>query len=180
MMNPEILRYARVPPELPSPWRATPVFHVGGLMHVGFAPGRDLLLVVGMNGSGLFDTANGKRIARDDGLSVTPEQAQSLTAPGFDILEGELIAMAGIWGGGLKRNTPDGCYLSRQAPNWPAERVILETPDGSRSGLGCSRTLAADDLICELQAYGFSDTGRSFVIATSCDLRIFMRDASEA
>ena len=177
MINPEILEYARIPPELPPPWRAAPVFNVGGLAHVGFAPGRDLLPVAGTGGSGLFDTVNAKPIARDDGLSSTADQARCLTSPGFDILEGELIAMAGIWGGGLKRQTADGCYLSRQAPNWPDERVVLETPDGSRSGRGHSRTLVADDLVCELQAYGFSDTGLSFVIATSCDLRIFMRNA---
>ena len=175
MVNPEILEYARSPPELPPPWKSAPIFNVGGLAHVGFAPGRDLLLVVGTRGSGLFDTVNAKRIARHDGLSSTGDQARCLTSPGFDILEGELITMAGIWGGGLRRQTADGCYLSSQAPNWPHERVILETPDGSRNGHGSSRTLVANDLISELQAYGFSDTGLSFVIATSCDLRIFMR-----
>ena len=117
MVNLEVLEYARIPPELPPPWKAAPIFNVGGLAHVGFAPGRDLLLVMGTGGSGLFDTVNAKRIARNDGLCSTGDQARSLISPGFDILEGELIIMAGIWGGGLKRQTADGCSLSHQAPN---------------------------------------------------------------
>lgn len=177
-MNPEILNYALRPPHLPKPWKTGSTFAVGGLQQVGFAPGRDLLLVGSMDGFGLFDTVAGRRIARDGGLMSTAEEDRSLVARGFDVLEGETIPMAGLWGGGLRRQTADWFYLSAQAPHWPDERVVMDYPDGSREGRGRSRALVVGDLVTELRAYGFSDTGRSFVVACASDLFVFVRDES--
>ena len=168
------LRYDVVPPELPSPWALKKVFGVGGLSRVGFAASRDLLLVESSSGLGLYDTVVGIKIARNYDLKHTFEQQISLTASGFDLLDGELIAMAGIWGGALRRMTRDGFYLSAQAPNWPDERIILDSPSVPKQE-GRVRTLVVQDQVTELRAYGFSETGNSFIVATSSELWIFSR-----
>ena len=170
------LRYDIVPPELPPPWILRNVFGVGGLSRVGFAKSRDLLLVESPNGLAVYDTVIGIRIARAHDLKHTFEQHRSLIAVGFDLLDGEPIGMAGIWGGALRRMTEDGFYLSAQAPNWPDERVILDAPFISDQGKRC-RALVVQDQASELRAYGFSETGNSFVVATSSDLWVFSRPA---
>ena len=173
-MNPDILRYDLKPPYLFPEWRRGPLFFVGGCCCVGFVPGEDMLLAESSSGMGLFNLIAGRRIARNSGHQSSPEQSRALVAPGFDILEGRLIPMAGIWGGGLRTTTADGFTLLSQAPNWPYERVVMERfhigPNGPRS-------LVEQDLVTTLIAYGFSDTGNTFVVATSSDLSTFARVA---
>ena len=171
-MNPDILRYDLKPPHLFPEWKRGPVFFVGGCCCIGFVPGEDVLLAESSNGMGLFDLIAGKRIARDDGSQSSPEQFRALVAPGFDVLEGRMIPMAGIWGGGLRKTTSDGFSLDVQAPNWPYERIVMEQ---SHRGPKPPRVLVEDDLVTTLVAYGFSDTGNSFVVATSADIRTFVR-----
>ncbi len=175
-MNPDILRYDLKPPHLFPEWERRSLFFVGGCCCVGFVPGQDLLLAESANGMGLIDLIAGKWIARDADFHSSPEQARSLVAPGFDILEGQLILMAGIWGGGLRKTTADGFMLDAQAPNWPYERIVM-----TRRWVGPKppRVLVADDLVTTLVAYGFSDTGQSFIIATSSDLTTFVRAVIE-
>ena len=153
---------------IPAPWVRGPVFAVGGLFQVGFASSQDLLLVHSSQGRGLFDAVSGIRLARDYVEPMDTFDRKQLTAAGFDVLEGQSVRMAGLFGGCLVQTTVDKFWLEENSPEWPARRVIMTTPDRSRAVVG-------EDGPCELRAFGFSDTGRSFVIATSCELMLFKR-----
>lgn len=154
----------------PTPWARLRAYAVGGLFQVGYAVGGDLLLVHSAQGRGLFDAAAGLRLARDDEEPMDRFDRVRLTAPGFDAIEGEDVRMAGLFGGGLAWTTLDGHRLEEHSPAWPRRGVVLVTPDRVR-------TLIAEDGTCELRAFGFSQTGRSFVVATSCELMLFARSA---
>ena len=174
-MNPDLLRYDFLPPDLPEPWARTGWFQVGGLLHVGFGPEQDLLLVESPNGSSIIDVMRGKKIARDESFVSTQEQARSLLMPGFDVLAGQMISMAGIWGGGLRRTTGDRFKLSRQAPYWPDERIVLHLPDKRGNPPRYFQALVLAEPASTIHAYGFSDTGHSFAVATASEVFLFAR-----
>lgn len=155
--------------EPPPPWRLLPVFAVGGLFQVGYAEDSDLLLVLSSQGRGVFDCATGEKLARDSADSHDFFDPVRLTADGFGPLAGQRIRTGGLLGGGLPLTTSDGWCLDVQARMWPMHSVFL-TPPGSREPV-----CVGEDGACELRACGFSQTGHSFVIATSCDLTMFTR-----
>ena len=157
--------------EAPSPWQRLPVYAVGGLFQVGYAAGSDLLLVLSLQGRGVFDCLTGSRLARDHVKAHEFFDQIRLTASGIGPLEGQTVRVAGVYGGGLPLTTSDGWRLETGAPAWPAHSVFLSAP-GSHEPI-----FIGDDGPCELRACGFSETGRSFVIATSCDLAMFTRTA---
>jgi hypothetical protein len=159
------------------PWRRLGAIAVGGLQHVGFASGRDLLLVLSSSGRGVIDCATGQRLARDDG-EYYPDIG-SLEAEGIGPLAGETVHVTGIDGGGLTRGTKDGWGIELHPLSWPEEELflcppgqtMLWQPAGDQPGL-----LKLQPFPTTLVAYGFSPTGRSLVIATSSDVEIFHRD----
>lgn len=157
--------------ELPSPWRCLQVCGVGGLFQVGYAAGSDLLLVLSSQGRGVFDCLAGEKLARDYNEAHDFFDPIRLTATGIGPLEGQVIRMAGLFGGGLPLTTLDGWLLEAQARAWPTHSVFLTAPDSREP------VCIGDDGACELRACGFSETGRSFIIATSCELAMFTRQA---
>ncbi|MGH3761715.1 hypothetical protein [Actinophytocola sp.] len=177
-------RHAPVGPPQP-PWRplvaAPTAVAVGGLLGVGFAThpgdGVDLLLVASSQGRGLFDGATGERVARDPDPDFDYPDGQDLCCTGIGILAGVRVPLAGLFGGGLHRVTPDGWMLDIVTPDWPAERVVLSAPsqdpfgEPDRGGW----QVIHDETVCELRAVGFSPTGTTLVIASSCDFIMFTR-----
>ena len=155
-------------PSLPAAWQKRAVVALGGLFQVGFADGQDLLLVHAAQERRIYDTVWAERLAFDDKEPMDTFDTVRLVADGFALLSEQTVRMAGLFGGGLLRVTQDGFSLEEEAPDWPTRRVVLTSPDRSR-------TLVADDGACELRAFGFSQTGLSFVIATSCELLMFGR-----
>jgi hypothetical protein len=172
----ERLRHIEVEPAR-SPWRRASDHAVGGLTEVGYVPGSNLLLVVSSAGRGLFDCTSGERVARD---RTPPEEGgwydeAGLLALGIGPTEEQFIRLAGLHGGGLRRVASDGWSLAMVAPDWPRQSIIIQPPGRSvlieRFADGCAKI--EDDY--ELRAFGFSDTGRSFVIALSHSLMIYSR-----
>jgi hypothetical protein len=155
--------------EVPSPWRCHPVYAVGGLFQAGYAAGADLVLVLSSQGRGVFDCLTGEKLARDYADVYESFDPIRLTAGGIGPLEGQAVRVAGLYGGGLPLTTSDGWLLEVQARSWPTHSVFLSSP-GSREPV-----CIGDDGACELRACGFSETGRSFFIATSCELVMFVR-----
>lgn len=167
------------------PWRrpaAVPGgMSVGGLLGVGFAThpdsGGDLLLVASHQGRGLLDAATGERLARDRDPRYDDLAGHDLSCPGIGALTGARIRLAGLFGGGLHQVTTDGWTLHVVTPDWPAERVVLAQPghdpyrQPDRGGWQVIHTETA----CELRAVGFSPTGTTIVIASSCDITMFTR-----
>ncbi|MFC0540336.1 hypothetical protein [Kutzneria chonburiensis] len=163
----------------PPPWQPLASHPVGGLLGIGFAvhpdDGRDLVMVVSSAGHGLFDAVTGEKIARD--RDPDPETETDLT--GLGPLAGTLVSIAGLFGGGLHRTTPDGWCLDVVAPEWPHERVLLSADGGHCAGPPGQtwwHIFHADH--SELRAAGFSPSGRTLAVATSSDLTLWCQPAA--
>jgi hypothetical protein len=161
----------------PEPWRAASVISVGGLTEVGFVPDSDILLVVSSRGRGMFDCISGERVARDRDENWGSTNETDLTAPGIGPFASTLIRLAGLHGGGLRRTTNDGWAVFCLQLPWPTHYVFLSPP--WKFDYFEHWTKIATDEPCEFRACGFSDTGRSLVLATSCALSIFCRMNSQ-
>jgi len=155
----------------PLPWELLANYTVGGLFQVGYAAGSDLLLVLSSQGRGIFDCVTGKKLARDYDEAHDFFDRIHLTAAGFGPLQGATVRMAGLMGGGLPLSTHDGWGLVVEARAWPTYTFFLTAP-GSRDPI-----CLGDDGTCEFRACGFSETGQSFIFATSCELLVFARAA---
>jgi hypothetical protein len=155
-------------------WEFVQTFAVGGLENVGFVPETDLLLVVSAHGRGLFDCWKGEKLARDPDSSLAVFNDESGEVEGFASLAGRKIKTHGLFGGDrLPKTTRDGWLLSHENES-PFEDgeinvVTLYSPDKTTG------TFVGNDGVCELRAYGFSPTARTFVFAISCDLTIYRR-----
>lgn len=184
--NDEVFRRLDNLPEVdpPPPWTWIEVAHVGGVFAAGFVPATDDLLVVSHNGRGLFDCRTGEKIARErsneyDGL----DDSQS-TALGIGRDADVVVPIAGLYGGELIQSTSDGWsievvrYLSRN--HYGYEHAVFLASNG-RSVFDenvLPWKLWSDD-VCEFWAAGFSPTGRSLVVVTSCELVISGRRGAE-
>lgn len=163
----------------PAPWHIVGGSSIGGLTAVGFADNSDDLLVVSHQGRGLFDCLTGERLARD--LEVFFENADDskLTAPGIGRQENTIFRMAGLHGSGLMTSTRDGWGIHVVHLPWPTHVFFLTSNyKGLHDDIGHITKLCNDEP-CTYRAAGFSPTGRSLVIATSCDLIIFGREMAQ-
>ena len=164
-----------------APWKRVAAHAVGGLTEIGYAEDSDWLLVVSSQGRGLFDCLSGERTARDyaePAGDIDWYDEISLVARGIGVIESQLVHLAGLHGGGLPRFTRYGWGLELVAPDWPLTSVILSPPHQTvlieSHSEGCVKV--AED--SELRACGFSDTGRSFVVAISHTVEIYTRPAA--
>ncbi len=163
----------------PEPWRETWFGAVGGLTEVGFLRGSDLLLVVSSQGRAVFDCDAGDRVARDrEEPAEHWYQPQSLLAHGIGPLAGKSIALSGLHGGGLSSCTADGWWSKSITLRWPKEELLLGEPFGSLFEPTTQFWKLGTEL--EVRAFGFSPTGRSLLVATSSDLRIWSRAPDRA
>ncbi|MCE3552394.1 hypothetical protein LWC33_13095 [Pseudonocardia sp. RS11V-5] len=106
-------------------------------------------------------------VARSDDTDFE-DDPYPVSAPGIGPLEGQRIAVAGLWGGGLRAFTPDGWWVTVIAPDWPEEGVVLVPPDAPDP----LEDPTASQLVVAggygpVRAAGFSDTGRTLVVATT-------------
>jgi hypothetical protein len=162
--------------KLPKPWLRKHVAKVGGLFAVGYAPGSDVVLVVSHDGRGVFNALSGERLARESGqphsswFSEIPYRAR-----GIGPLSDRSLQLSGLHGGGLPTVTGDGWSVEVVPVDWPDHIVFLQPPNRcvlveDRSA-GCTRI----DVTEQLRAVGFSETGRSLVVATSSDITFYVR-----
>ena len=170
-------RYAMHEP--PAPWRLCTTWADGGLFQIGYAEDSDLLIALSSpQGRFLFNCLTGEIVASDYEEVQFFFDRLRLLAKGFGPLEGKNIRMAGRFGGGLPLTTEDGWELHEEAPEWPTHNILLTSPTVERED---DRLIRGETIVIGnngdsvLRAYGFSETGHSFVIATSCDLTIFVR-----
>jgi hypothetical protein len=168
---------------LPAPWRRVTTYAVGGLEYVGYAEDLDLLLVLSSEGRSLYDCRDGTLLARDRAEHAV--NTVKLTARAIGPLHNEPVRVAGLYGGGLPLTARDGWMLQvdhdyhRPEPNgraYPNVSVYITDARSWKAGTYAVKALAARTFPCELRACGFSETGKSFVVATSCELTIFARD----
>lgn len=160
----------------PPPWQLVCEASVGGLRSIGFARNTELLLVTSSQGRGVFDATTGQRVARDSDEDFH-EDPFNLEAAGIGPLDGQMIRMTGIHGGGLPASTPDGWRVERLAILWPDESALLITPGSWVFGVsfGKKADLTKVMVDSEIRAWGFSASGQSLVLAESSGLRIYTR-----
>ena len=156
----------------PEPWLHLTTLHAGSVHAVGFTESEEYLLVISVSGRGLFELPSGARVARDydedgDWWDVSHLRAKAL-APVAD----EWVRVAGIHGGGLLYVTDDGWSLELVAPDWPSSVVFLYPPQVGVSRTGFNLGPDRDESI---RVYGFSASGRYFVIATGSEVLLFGR-----
>ena len=153
-------------------------FAVGGLENVGFAEQSDKLIVLSSQGRGIFDCLTGQKIFRDDNEWWPTFEENRQTVIGFGELNNLPIKTCGLYGGDIfPKKTHDGWMLkSEKTPEDPpfekylVNRIYLIDPNSKKY------ILVGKDGACELRAWGFSDTGKSFIIALSCELIIWSRE----
>ncbi|WP_407289007.1 hypothetical protein [Streptomyces sp. BP-8] len=180
-------------PEIPPPAPWSPVLSqrnpIGGLLGIGFAvapdTGHDLVMVVSVDGHGLFDTLTGEKIARDrdpDLDDCTPDAVPDLSCPGLGPIAGTRVRIAGLFGGGLHTTTSDGWSLEVVSPEWPHHRVLLSADGGMphRGPHGERWWHIFDSNYSELRTAGFSPSGLTLAVATSSDLTLWTRRSAEA
>ena len=154
-------------------------FAIGGLQNIGYVPGEDLLVVLSAQGQGIFDCLTGQRIARSNEEWYPKFNDKTFSVDGFDILSNTSIPTSGIYGGDrLIKSTMDNWKVTAKTKTqWKGLRatkrtkIYLYSPNNTAIQVG-------EDGPCELRAFGFSDTGKSFVIALSCELKIFSRESA--
>lgn len=162
--------------EVPDPWKLVTIFTVGGLRSVGFDRESENLLVVSLQGRGVIDCLTGEKVARD--YEEYYENETRLEAQGIGILSDRTIRMSGLFGGGLPNITEDDWKLECVTFKWPEQMLILLPPSsdlyGSVHGHPDTMTKIFED--SRIRAYGFSYTGRSFVIATTSYATVYGRE----
>ena len=90
-------------------------------------------------------------------------------------IEDELIRVAGIFGGGLPLTTHDGWNIETITSPWTQTNIFLCKPYASLfQSIENGFKVAVND-VCEFRVVGFSETGNSFAVATSCSLKLFSR-----
>ena len=149
-------------------WRSVLFAAVGGLTEIGFSGAETTLLVVSHDGRGLFDLATGRRIARDDAqpaLGSPWMDRETRRVQGIGPSRDEWFAMAGLWGGALQARSPTGWTVGVTGRG-RNERAYV-TAHGDRTKWLVGRPVG------EIRAFGFSDSGRHLVLATSSDVSVF-------
>lgn len=153
-----------------SSWPARHIVMAGGLFGVGFAADSDLLLVATHSGRGVIDCVSGELVARDRDPSF-PFDEHSRRAEGIGPIAGQEILIAGeIFGGALSQVTDDGWRLVGQLSNNSDDVIQLIAPIETSSEVG-----TFTGFVPEVRVFGFSPTGRSFVIATGAEVFTFAR-----
>jgi hypothetical protein len=162
---------------LPEPWSGIAVRAVGGLTAIGFGASSDTLLILSSAGRGVIDCRDGTMLARDDDEDCIVDVG-NLLAAGIGPLDGFDIRISGIYGGGLASRTADGWGVERHPLAWPGEELFVSPPGQSMLWLPPDTPMRLTKLggfSAELRAFGFSPTGKAFVIATAADILIFGR-----
>lgn len=159
----------------PPPWKEIGDFAIGGLLAIGYASQKDYLLVVSSQGRGLFDGVLGEKLSRDPDISNNWLDEIKLTALGITPIADQPVRVAGIFGGGLPLTTHDGWSIETITSPWTKTNIFLCKPYASLfQNIENGFKIAAND-ICEFRVVGFSETGNSFAVATSCSLTLFSR-----
>lgn len=151
-------------------WPIRHVISAGGLFGVGFAGGSDLLLIATHDGRGVVNCISGELVARDPDPSF-PFDEDSRMAEGIGPIAGQEILIAGeIYGGALPRETGDGWQLKGELSNSSDDIIQLIAPNST----ACEpRTFTG--FVPEIRVFGFSPTGRSFVVGTGAEVFTFAR-----
>jgi hypothetical protein len=175
--------------EPPSPWKISRFHEIHALQDIGYAPDSDQLLIVSNSSREVLDCVTGQILAQDESDSGQWEfDRVHLSIRGIGPLENKTIRLAGKHGGGLPSYTRDDWRLDCVPLEWPSSTVILVPPPKASDPLMAiltynpfnleGATRIAPGMTETVIAFGFSETGNSFVVAATSFLEIFSRHYS--
>jgi hypothetical protein len=160
----------------PAPWTSRNIIRAGGLVGLGFGASSDLLLVVTHDGRGVIDCLTGELLARDpDPIYPLDEESREVTGIG-PIADQEIVIAGDVYGGSLLQSTEDGWSLTGTLTN-QSNDVLTLTPPPAEAGQQYEK-VQFSDFVPEIRVFGFSPTGRSFVIGTGAEVTIFARSVA--
>lgn len=137
---------------------------------MGFAAVSDLLLVATHDGRSVIDCATGELLARDADPFFSFDESKR-TAKGIGPLAEQEILIAGpIYGGALPDRTQDDWRLSGHLTDSSNDVLTLLPPTNDASAPS-----SFTGFIPEIRVFGFSPTGRSFIIGTGAEVYTFAR-----
>jgi hypothetical protein len=158
-------------------WRHLTTISVGGLENLGFSRSGNII-VLSSQGRGILDAATGQKIFRDDKDWWQDFISDERAIAGFGGEKDAMIKLSGLHTQDyLAKKTSDGWLLYAEDSfhgSMPIKRFFL-----THSGSSASKFIVEDGP-CEVRCYGFSDDERLMVIATSCELVIWIRVTSYA
>jgi hypothetical protein len=163
---------AGVQAELPGLRKQIATLPLGGLTEIGFGPGERLLLLVSSAGRGLIDTNTGEKIAREYDVPTAASRWIDDVAPtvdGIGPLAEFRVPCIGPWGGFLQGRT-DAWRLDLKG-NGPRKLAFLANEE-----TGLSHQLM--EVVTEVRAGGFSNSGRIAVIAAASEVALYGRGHS--
>ena len=159
--------------ESPDGWVKYGEFAVGGLQYIGFSDHSQYLLIVSSSGRGIIDVHTQKKIARDPLCEGDWLDEQRLLCQGIGPLEGQLIPITGIGGGGLPIASALGDSLYLAAPLFPCYDVVYQPP-----GQNCLLTSHSKNCILMYRGYvnyyGFSPDGNIMIVVDE-DIHLWIR-----
>jgi hypothetical protein len=143
-------------------WRRIAAVPVGGLTAVGFSATERYLLILSHDGRGVLETSTGQRVARD---RQSPQHDASWIkesprlVEGLPPIQGEWIQTVGLWGGSLPSRNSAGWSVGREMGYVRHESSMQE--------------FLVDSAVTEMRAFGFSNSGRFLVFASSSELSLY-------
>ena len=157
----------QIPRGIPAGWEKE-TFAVGGLMYIGFSNLQtEKLVVVSSQGQSVINCQTWEKVYCTENWDE--EDLIACAEP----LGNELVPIAGLGGGGLRKFSRLGDGLDRAAPYWPKEQIIFMPQYASWYQHPETCTLIFDDY--EPLAFGFSRCGNYMAVATSSEVDIFKR-----
>jgi hypothetical protein len=125
----------------------------------------------------VFDCREAGLLARDDDAGFRFDVG-NLVVAGIGPLAQALVRTSGLHGGGLAVTNVDGWELERHPLSWPDDEFFLSPPGQTilwqPPGDAMKLTKLAG-FSSEVRAFGFSPTGKTFIIATAADISVFGR-----
>lgn len=152
---------------VPRGWEQE-TFAVGGLMYVGFSSVQtERLVVISSQKQSVINCRTGETAYCTE--NYDEEDLIACAEP----LGNELVPIAGLGGGGLRRFSRSGDGLETAAPYWPREQIIYMPQYSSWYEHPEVCTVIFDDY--EPLAFGFSRCGNYMAVGTSSEVNIFRR-----
>ena len=153
-------------------------YAVGGLFNVGYSDNTDMLIVLSNQGRGIVNCLTGEMTFRDDKDWFPDYDETNGTIKGFGTENDKLIKVSGINSKNkLLTQTTDQWELILSEPQpekAPFERFYIQNIFLHHPSIG-NKLFITNDGPCELKAFGFSDTQKSFVVALSCEITVWSR-----
>lgn len=153
---------------------------VGGLREVGFTKDSKYLMVLSGQGRGIFDALSGEKLIRDHSDYYMDEwDDETAIVRGFEFLDGVEVICGGFEAPNpLRQTTKDGWQIvieKEKRLDWKQDNVdstvLYLVNNQQEQSIEIDYSPYGYD-----RAIGFSDSGGTFVLATSSEVNIWVKE----